>query len=122
LFIIGGVLGLLFVILALPIASVYPFRTFARLDLGYVVGMIVVFFCSLEAFGCAARAADRLADSSGIRGVAIGVILLFVSTGVVAALDVPGFSTQIGTLVSALILIAGVICIALRSQLDLTEK
>jgi len=104
LFLIGGVIGLVSVIMMIPISTVYPFRLTAGISFVLIVVLIVGAICAIEALECYSFASKRMSMKAGMRGIVVGAILLVV--GLVSGSDL---KTQILIASSILILVAGAI-------------
>lgn len=104
LFLIGGVLALVSVIMMLPISTVYPFRVAAGISFVLIIVLIVGAVCAIEALECYSFASKRMSMKAGTRGVVVGAILLIV--GFMSGSDL---KTQILIGSSILILVAGAI-------------
>ncbi len=104
LFLIGGVIGLVSVIMMIPISTVYPFRLTAGISFVLIVVLIVGAICAIEALECYSFASKRMSMKAGMRGIVAGAILLVV--GLVSGSDL---KTQILIASSILILVAGAI-------------
>ena len=104
LFLIGGIIGLVSVIMMIPIATVYPFMLTAGVSFILVVVLVVGAICAIEALECYTFASKRMTMKAGTRGIVIGAILL-----VVGLLSGSDLKTQILIGSSILILVAGAI-------------
>ena len=104
LFLLGGVIGLVSVIMMIPISTVYPFRLTAGISFILVVVLIVGAICAIEALECYSFASKRMSMKAGMRGIVVGAILLVV--GLMSGSDL---KTQILIASSILILVAGAI-------------
>ena len=104
LFLIGGVIGLVSVIIMIPISTVYPFRLTAGISLVLIVVLIVGAICAIEALECYSFASKRMSMKAGMRGIVVGAILLVL--GLMSGSDL---KTQILIASSILILVAGAI-------------
>lgn len=121
LFVIGGVVSLAMAILTIPINSIYPLNLPTNFTAAFLVVLAVELISSIGAIHCAQLAMRRMLSEAGIRGVIFGALLLIFSLGVaggVAAGTGAGAAGVSGTTLTAissvLIIIAGVICFALR--------
>ena len=114
LFVIGGVISLVVDILAIPIASIYPFTLPASFSFELAVVFLVSLICSLGAIHCYTLASNRQLSQAGIRRIIFGAILLTFSLGLVGA--VRQVSTQLGAVSAILILVAGAISFVLRES------
>jgi len=113
-FVIGGVVSLIMSILALPIASIYPFTLPSNLGTEFLVVLGITVICSLGAIHCYSLVTKRMLSEAGIRGLIFGALLLIFSLGLIGGLGGSGTTTLLTTLSAVLILVAGVICFALR--------
>jgi hypothetical protein len=104
LFLIGGIIGLVSVIMMIPIATVYPFMLTAGVSFILVVVLVVGAICAIEALECYTFASKRMTMKAGTRGIVIGAILL-----VVGLLSGSDLKTQILIGSAILILVAGAI-------------
>jgi hypothetical protein len=121
LFVIGGIVSLAMTILTIPINSIYPLNLPTNFTVSFLVVLAVELISSIGAIHCAQLAMRRLLSEAGIRGIIFGALLLIFSLGVagsVAASAGTSAASVSGTTLTAisaiLILIAGVICFALR--------
>lgn len=114
LFVVGGVVGLAMTILAIPISSIYPLNLPTSLSATSIVLLGVSFICSLGALHCSSLASRRMLSEASVRGLIFGSLLLIFSLGVVGSLSSPGTGTLLTEVSAILILIAGMICFALR--------
>ena len=103
LFLIGGVIGVVDIILMIPISTIYPFRLNLGISFVLVVVLVVGAICAIEAFECYNYASKRH-PKAGMRGIVAGAFLLV--AGLLAGSDM---KTQILVGSSILILIAGAI-------------
>jgi hypothetical protein len=113
-FVIGGVVSLIMSILTLPIASIYPFTLPSSLGMEFLVVLGITVICSLGAIHCYSLTTKRMLSEAGIRGLIFGALLLIFSLGLVGGLQGSSTTTVLNTLSAVLILVAGVICFALR--------
>ena len=104
LFLIGGIIGLVSVIMMIPISTVYPFMLTPGISFILIVVLVVGAICAVEALECYSFASKRMSMKAGIRGIVVGAILLVV--GFLSGSDV---KTQILIGSSILILVAGAI-------------
>jgi hypothetical protein len=104
LFLIGGIIGLVSIVMMIPIATVYPFRLIAGISFILIVILVVGAVCAIEALGCYSFASKRMTTKAGMRGIVIGAILL-----VVGLLSGSDLKTQILIASSILILVASAI-------------
>ena len=104
LFLIGGIIGLVSIVMMIPIATVYPFRLIAGISFFLIVILVVGAICAIEALECYGFASKRMTTKAGMRGIVIGAILL-----VVGLLSGSDLKTQILIASSILILVAGAI-------------
>jgi len=104
LFLIGGIIGLVSIIMMIPISTVYPFMLTAGISFILIVVLVVGAICAVEALECYSYASKRMSMKAGIRGIVVGAILLVV--GLLSGSDV---KTQILIGSSILILVAGAI-------------
>ena len=104
LFLIGGIIGLVSVIMMIPISTVYPFMLTPGISFILIVVLVVGAICAVEALECYSFASKRMTMKAGIRGIVVGAILLVV--GFLSGSDV---KTQILIGSSILILVAGAI-------------
>lgn len=102
LFLIGGIIGLVSVIMMIPISTVYPFRLTVGVSFVLIVVLVVGAICTVEALECYSFASKRMSAKAGIRGIVVGAILL-----VMGLLTESDLKTQILIASSILILIAG---------------
>lgn len=112
LFVIGGVIGLIVSILAIPITSIYPVVLPQSFGFVFIVVLVVGIICSLGAIHCYSLAMKRQLSHAGIRGIIFGAILLTLSLGIIGTIR--DLHTQIGAASAILVLIAGAICFILR--------
>jgi hypothetical protein len=120
-FVIGGVVSLVMTLLTLPIASIYPFTLPSSLGTEFLMVLGISVICSLGALHCYSLTTKRMLSEAGIRGLIFGALLLIFSLGLIGgihgsdtAVVGSGTTTLLTTLSAVLILIAGVICFALR--------
>jgi len=120
-FVIGGVVTLVMSLLALPIASIYPFTLPSNLGTEFLVVLGITVICSLGAIHCYSLVTKRMLSEAGIRGLIFGALLLIFSLGLIGGLGGSGTTvvgsgttTLLTTLSAVFILVAGVICFALR--------
>lgn len=114
-FVIGGVVSLAMSLLSLPISSIYPFTLPSSLGTEFLVVLGISVICSLGALHCYSLTAKRMLSEAGIRGLIFGALLLVFSLGLIGNIrEGSGTSTILNILSAVLILIAGVICFALR--------
>ena len=128
-FVIGGVVSLAMTILALPITSIYPLTLPTSLSPTSIVVIAISLICAFGALHCFSLATKRMLSEAGVRGLIFGALLLIFSLGGINAASggagTLGSGTAAGslsagtgtflTVVSAfLILLAGIICFALR--------
>jgi len=113
-FVIGGVVTLVMSLLTLPIASIYPFTLPSNLGTEFLVVLGITVICSLGAIHCYSLVTKRMLSEAGIRGLIFGALLLIFSLGLIGGLGGSGMTTLLTTLSAVLILVAGVICFALR--------
>ncbi len=120
-FVIGGVVSFLMSILTIPITNVYPLTVPATFSTTFLVVLAISLIASLGAIHCYSLASRRLLSEAGIRGIIFGSLLLIFSLGFAGSANTSatvgtfGSSTTILTVISSfLILIAGIICFALR--------
>jgi hypothetical protein len=104
LFLIGGIIGLVSIVMMIPISTVYPFRLIAGISFILIVILVVGAVCAIEALGCYSFASKRMTTKAGMRGIVIGAILL-----VVGLLSGSDLKTQILIASSILILVASAI-------------
>ena len=104
LFLIGGIIGLVSIIMMIPISTVYPFMLTTGISFILIVVLVVGVICAVEALECYSFASKRMSMKAGIRGIVVGAILLVV--GLLSASDV---KTQILIGSAILILVAGAI-------------
>jgi len=118
LFVIGGIVSLAMTILTIPISSIYPLNLPTSFTASFIVVLAVELICSIGALHCAQLATRRLLSEAGIRGIIFGALLLIFSLGIAGATAVSvgasGSGTTLTVISSILILIAGIICFALR--------
>jgi len=120
-FVIGGVVSLIMSLLTLPIASIYPFTLPSSLGTEFLVVLGISVICSLGALHCYSLTTKRMLSEAGIRGLIFGALLLIFSLGLIGGLrgsDTTvvgsGTTTLLTTLSAVLIVVAGIICFALR--------
>jgi len=116
-FVIGGVVSLVMSLLTVPVSSVYPFSVpLNDFSMTFVVVLGISLICSLGAIHCYSLTAKRMLSEAGIRGIIFGALLLIFSLGVVgnASVSISNTTTLLTSLSAALIIIAGVVCFALR--------
>ena len=114
LFVIGGVVSLVMNILMIPIASIYPLIVPATVSMVFLVILGVSLICSLGAIHCYSLTAKRMLSEAGIRGIVFGALMLIFSIGLVGSFRGSDSSTMLTALGSVMIIIAGIICFALR--------
>ena len=120
LFVIGGVVSLAMAILTIPINSIYPLNLPTNFSASFLVVLAVELISSIGAIHCAQLAMRRMLSEAGIRGIIFGALLLIFSLGVAGGVaagsaSAGGLSGTTLTAISAvLIIIAGIICFALR--------
>jgi uncharacterized BrkB/YihY/UPF0761 family membrane protein len=78
LFLIGGIIGLVSIVMMIPISTVYPFRLNAGISFILIVILVVGAICAIEALECYSFASKRMTTKAGMRGIVIGAILLVV--------------------------------------------
>ena len=104
LFLIGGIIGLVSIIMMIPISTVYPFMLTTGISFILIVVLVVGVICAVEALECYSFASKRMSMKAGMRGIVVGAILLVV--GFLSGSDV---KTQILIGSAILILVAGAI-------------
>jgi hypothetical protein len=104
LFLIGGIVGLVSIIMMVPIAMVYPFMLAPGISYSLLIVLVVGALCGVEALECYSYASKRMTMKAGMRGIVVGVILL-----VIGFLGGTDLKTQILIGSSILILVAGAI-------------
>jgi drug/metabolite transporter (DMT)-like permease len=104
LFLLGGVIGVVDIVLMIPISTIYPFRLDPDISFVLVVVLVVGAICAIEAFECYNYASKRFSAKAGMHGIVAGAFLLV--AGLLAGSDM---KTQILLGSSILILIAGAI-------------
>jgi hypothetical protein len=104
LFLIGGIIGLVSIVMMIPISTVYPFRVAAGISFILIIILVVGVICAIEALECYSYASKRMTTKAGMRGIVVGAILL-----VISLLSGSDIKTQILIASSILILIAGAI-------------
>jgi hypothetical protein len=104
LFLIGGIIGLVSIVMMIPISTVYPLRVTAGISFILIIILVVGVICAIEALECYSYASKRMTTKAGMRGIVIGAILL-----VISLLSGSDIKTQILIASSILILIAGAI-------------
>ena len=121
LFVIGGIVALAMTILTIPITSIYPLNLPTNFTVSFLVVLAVELISSIGAIHCAQLAMRRLLSEAGIRGIIFGALLLIFSLGVGGSMaagagpSAGGISGTTFTAISGvLIIIAGIICFALR--------
>ncbi|HKM51686.1 MAG TPA: hypothetical protein VJZ75_10960 [Candidatus Bathyarchaeia archaeon] len=114
LFMIGGVVSLVMNILMIPIVSIYPLVVATTLSLVFLVVFGLSLVCSLGAIHCYSLTSKRLLSEAAIRGIVFGALLLILSLGLVGSFRRSDSTTMLTGLSSVLILVAGIICFALR--------
>ena len=115
-FIIGGVVTLVLTLLTIPISNLYPFTIPLNFSTTFVAVLVVSLVCSLGAIHCYSLTAKRMLSEAGMRGIIFGALLLIFSLGVVsnASVSVSNSTTLLTSLSAILIIIAGIVCFALR--------
>jgi small-conductance mechanosensitive channel len=113
-FVIGGVVSLVMSILTLPIASIYPFTLPSNIGTEFLVVLGITVICSLGAIHCYSLTTKRMLSEAGIRGLIFGALLLIFSLGLVGGFQGSSTKAALNALSAVLILVAGVICFALR--------
>lgn len=116
-FIIGGVVSLVLALLTIPISSVYPFALpLNNFSMTFVAVLAISLICSLGAIHCYSLTAKRMLSEAGMRGLIFGALLLIFSLGVVgnASVSVSNTTSLLTSLSAVLIIIAGIVCFALR--------
>ena len=114
LFKIGGVVSLVMNILMIPIVSIYPLVVPTTFSLVFLVVFGLSLVCSLGAIHCYSLTSKRLLSEAAIRGIVFGALLLILSLGLVGSFRRSDSTTTLTGLSSVLILVAGIICFALR--------
>ena len=114
LFMIGGVVSLVMNILMIPIVSIYPLVVPTTFSLVFLVVFGLSLVCSLGAIHCYSLTSKRLLSEASIRGIVFGALLLILSLGLVGSFRRSDSTTMLTGLSSVLILVAGIICFALR--------
>jgi len=114
LFMIGGVVSLVMNILMIPIVSIYPLVVPTTFSLVFLVVFGLSLVCSLGAIHCYSLTSKRLLSEAAIRGIVFGALLLILSLGLVGSFRRSDSTTTLTGLSSVLILVAGIICFALR--------
>jgi hypothetical protein len=114
LFMIGGVVSLVMNILMIPIVSIYPLVVPTTFSLVFLVVFGLSLVCSLGAIHCYSLTSKRLLSEAAIRGIVFGALLLILSLGLVGSFRRSDSTTMLTGLSSVLILVAGIICFALR--------
>jgi hypothetical protein len=104
LFLIGGVIAVVDIVLMIPISTVYPFSLNTNISFVLIVVLVVGAICAIESFECYSFASKRFPEKAGMRGIVAGAFLLV--AGLLAGSDL---KTQILVASSILILIAGAI-------------
>ena len=104
LFLIGGIIGLVSIVMMIPISTVYPLRVTTGISFILIIILVVGVICAIEALECYSYASKRMTTKAGMRGIVIGAILLVI--GLMSGSDL---KTQILIASSILILIAGAI-------------
>ena len=115
-FIIGGVVSLVLTLLTIPISSLYPFTIPLNFSTTFVAVLAISLVCSLGAIHCYSLTAKRMLSEAGMRGIIFGALLLIFSLGVVsnASVSVSNSTALLTSLSAVLIIIAGIVCFALR--------
>ncbi len=115
-FIIGGVVSLVLTLLTIPISSLYPFTIPLNFSTTFVAVLVISLVCSLGAIHCYSLTAKRMLSEAGMRGLIFGALLLIFSLGVVsnASVSVSNSTALLTSLSAILIIIAGIVCFALR--------
>jgi hypothetical protein len=115
-FIIGGVVGLVLTLLTIPISSLYPFTIPLNFSTTFVAVLAISLVCSFGAIHCYSLTAKRMLSEAGMRGIIFGALLLIFSLGVVsnASVSVSNSTALLTSLSAGLIIIAGIVCFALR--------
>jgi len=114
LFVIGGVVSLVMSILTIPVASVYPFAMPTNFSTVFLVVLGISLVCSLGAIHCYSLTTKRMLSEAGMRGIVFGALLLIFSLGLIGGFGGSNTTNSLTTLSSVLILIAGIVCFALR--------
>ena len=104
LFLIGGIIALVSIIMMIPISTVYPFMLTTGISFILIVVLVVGVICAVEALECYSFASKRMSMKAGMRGIVVGAILLVV--GFLSGSDV---KTQVLIGSAILILVAGAI-------------
>ena len=104
LFLIGGIIGLVSIVMMIPISTVYPLRVATGISFILIIILVVGVICAIEALECYSFALKRMTTKAGMRGIVIGAILL-----VISLLSGSDIKTQILIASSILILVAGAI-------------
>jgi len=114
LFVVGGVVSLVMNLLTIPITNIYPFTLPSSIGTEFLVITGISVICSLGAIHCYSLATKRMLSETGTRGLIFGALLLIFSLGIIGSFKGSNTTTILTTLSAVLILIAGVICFALR--------
>lgn len=111
LFLIGGVVSLVSMVVMIPIATIYPFMLMAPVRFITVVVLIVGIICAVEAFECYSFTSKRVLSKAGIRGIITGAILLSLSIGLTGIEDL---RSHLITASAILMIVAGAMCYVYR--------
>ncbi len=114
LFVVGGVVSLVLSLLTIPISSVYPFTIPLNFSTTFVAVLLISLVCSLGAIHCYSLTTRRMLSEAGVRGIIFGALLLIFSLGVVGDTVGSNTSTLLTSLSAILIIMAGIVCFALR--------
>jgi hypothetical protein len=114
LFAIGGIASLAMNVLTIPITNLYPITLPTTFSTVFLVVLAISLICSLGAIHCYSLTTKRMLSEAGIRGIIFGSLLLIFSLGVAGNFGGSSASTLLTTLSAVFILIAGVVCFALR--------
>lgn len=113
-FVIGGVVSLMMNLLTIPITNLYPITLPTSFSTVFIAFFAIILICSLGAIHCYSLTTKRLLSEAGIRGIIFGALLLIFSFGIVGGFTESTTSILLTALSAILILIAGVVCFALR--------
>ena len=114
LFIVGGVVSLVLSLLTIPISSLYPFTLPLNFSTTFVALLAISLVCSLGAIHCYSLTTKRMLSEAGVRGIIFGALLLIFSLGVAGNISGSSTTTELTSLSAILIIIAGIVCFALR--------
>ncbi len=113
-FIVGGVVSLVLSLLTIPISSLYPFTIPLNFSTTFVAVLAISLVCSLGAIRCYSLTSKRMLSEAGVRGIIFGTLLFIFSFGIVGNPSGSNTTTLLTSLSAIVIIIAGVVCFALR--------